>query len=104
MYSFYDDSFVNKSMNAPFSTSIPKKLGASNIKDYKPIILIGSAYKSIDKLLTYWSWSWVYDHKSELRYSFDGALGFLDEMEVDWILHSAVIFFILKWESLRFLW
>ena len=53
MYSFYNDSFVNKSMNASFSTSIPKKLGASNIKDYKPIILIGSAYKSIDKVLTY---------------------------------------------------
>lgn len=43
MYSFYNDSFVNKSMNASFRTSIPKKLGASNI-DCKPIILIGSAY------------------------------------------------------------
>lgn len=40
-------------MNASFSTSIPKKLGASNIKDDKPIILIGSAYKSIDKVLAY---------------------------------------------------
>ena len=53
MYSFYNDSFVNKSMNASFSTSIPKKLGASNIKDYEPIILIGSAYKSIGKVLAY---------------------------------------------------
>ena len=40
-----------KSLNATFIVLIPKKNGALNIKDYRPISLIGCIYKVLAKVL-----------------------------------------------------
>jgi len=41
-----------KSFNATFIALIPKKYGAEELKDFRPISLIGGVYKIIAKLLT----------------------------------------------------
>ncbi|WMV36832.1 hypothetical protein MTR67_030217 [Solanum verrucosum] len=41
-----------KSFNATFTALIPKKYGAEELKDFRPISLIGGVYKIIAKLLT----------------------------------------------------
>ena len=38
-------------MNASFLTLIPKKSNAVNIKDFRPINLVGSVYKLLSKVL-----------------------------------------------------
>ena len=38
-------------MNASFLTLIPKKCNAINIKDFRPISLVGSVYKLLSKVL-----------------------------------------------------
>ncbi|WMV47890.1 hypothetical protein MTR67_041275 [Solanum verrucosum] len=48
---FHDQGF-EKSFNATFIALIPKKFGASELKDFRPISLIGSIYKIISKILT----------------------------------------------------
>ena len=40
-----------KSLNAFFIALIPKKNGASNIRDFWPISLVGSVYKILAKVL-----------------------------------------------------
>nr|XP_016467196.1 PREDICTED: uncharacterized protein LOC107789844 [Nicotiana tabacum] len=40
-----------KSFNATFVGLIPKKVGAKELKDFRPISLVGSIYKIISKLL-----------------------------------------------------
>ena len=40
-----------RSMNASFLTLIPKKCNAINIKDFRPISLVGSEYKLLSKVL-----------------------------------------------------
>ena len=39
------------SLNASFITLIPKKINAVNIKDFRPISLIGCVYKLLAKVL-----------------------------------------------------
>lgn len=46
-----EGTFV-KSFNSTFITLIPKKKGAMEIKDFRPISLLGSIYKIIAKVLT----------------------------------------------------
>uniref|UniRef100_A0A0V0GMI2 Putative ovule protein n=1 Tax=Solanum chacoense TaxID=4108 RepID=A0A0V0GMI2_SOLCH len=41
-----------KSFNATFIVLIPKKDGAEELKDFRPISLIGGVYKIISKLIT----------------------------------------------------
>ena len=48
---FYQHSKFEKSLNATFIALIPKKNGASNIRDFKPISLVGSVYKILAKVL-----------------------------------------------------
>ena len=48
---FHLDQNFEKSFNATFIALITKKVGASKLKDYRPISLIGGVYKIIDKLL-----------------------------------------------------
>ena len=48
---FYQHSKFEKSLNATFIALIPKKNGASNIQDFKPISLVGSVYKILAKVL-----------------------------------------------------
>lgn len=48
---FHQHCHMIKSCNASFITLIPKKKGAMELRDYRPISLIGSVYKIISKLL-----------------------------------------------------
>ena len=48
---FYQHSKFEKSLNATFIALIPKKNGASNIRDFRPISLVGSVYKISAKAL-----------------------------------------------------
>ena len=49
---FYLHSMFEKSLNATFLALVPKKNGASNIRDFRPISLVGSVYKILAKVLT----------------------------------------------------
>ena len=40
-----------KSMNATFIVLVPKKGGAEDLKDYRPISLVGGLYKWLAKVL-----------------------------------------------------
>ena len=42
---FYQHCKFEKSLNATFIALIPKKNDASNIRDFRPISLVGSLYK-----------------------------------------------------------
>ena len=49
---FYQHSNFEKSLiNASFIALIPKKNDASNIRDFRPISLVGSVYKILSKVL-----------------------------------------------------
>ena len=48
---FHRHSVFEWSMNASFLTLIPKKCNAVNIKDFRPISLVGSVYKLLSKVL-----------------------------------------------------
>ena len=48
---FFQHSKFEKSPNATFMALIPKKNGASNIRDFRPISLVGSVYKILAKVL-----------------------------------------------------
>ena len=48
---FYQHSKFEKSLNVTFIALILKKNGASNIRDFRPISLVGSVYKILAKVL-----------------------------------------------------
>ena len=48
---FYAHCKFEKSLNATFIALIPKKRDALNIRDYRPISLVGSMYKLLSKVL-----------------------------------------------------
>ncbi|XP_075636750.1 uncharacterized protein LOC142608985 [Castanea sativa] len=48
---FYQHSKFEKSLNATFMALIPKKNDVSNIRDFRPISLVGSVYKILAKVL-----------------------------------------------------
>lgn len=48
---FHSNHNFEKSFNETFIALIPKKVGGSELKDYRPIRLIGGVYKIIAKLL-----------------------------------------------------
>uniref|UniRef100_A0A2N9GAG5 Reverse transcriptase domain-containing protein n=1 Tax=Fagus sylvatica TaxID=28930 RepID=A0A2N9GAG5_FAGSY len=48
---FYEQGQFEKSLNATFIALIPKKPNVVNIKDFRPISLIGSIYKLLAKVL-----------------------------------------------------
>ena len=48
---FYHHSKFEKSLNATFIALIPKRNGASNIRNFRPISLGGSVYKILVKVL-----------------------------------------------------
>lgn len=48
---FYASQKTEKSFSATFVAHIPKKAGASELKDFRPISLITGVYKVISKLL-----------------------------------------------------
>ena len=47
----YEYCKFEKSINATFISLIPKKMNATNIRDFRPISLIGSVYKLLAKVL-----------------------------------------------------
>ncbi|WMV36605.1 hypothetical protein MTR67_029990 [Solanum verrucosum] len=49
---FYEHEVFEKSFNATFIALIPKKKDAKELRDFRPISLIGSIYKLISKVLT----------------------------------------------------
>jgi hypothetical protein len=48
---FHAHSYFKKSLNASFITLIPKKAGAIDISDFRPISLLSGVYKIITKVL-----------------------------------------------------
>lgn len=48
---FFEGGCITKSFNTIFIALIPKKKEAVEIKDFRPISLLGSVYKIIAKLL-----------------------------------------------------
>jgi len=50
---FHSIRKFEKSFNATFVSLIPKKAGAVDIKDFRPIRLVGGVYKIISKVLTH---------------------------------------------------
>ncbi|WMV33971.1 hypothetical protein MTR67_027356 [Solanum verrucosum] len=48
---FYVEGVFEKSINATFVTLIPKKIGAKELNDFRPISLVGGVYKIIAKIL-----------------------------------------------------
>ena len=48
---FYQHSKFEKSLNTTFIALIPKKNGASNIRDFRPISLVRSVYKILAKVM-----------------------------------------------------
>lgn len=48
---FHQRGELEKSLNASFIALIPKKSKASNIRDFRPISLVGSIYKMVAKIL-----------------------------------------------------
>jgi hypothetical protein len=51
MHYFHQYGTFAKSLNATFVVLIPKKVGVIEIKDFRPISLLGSMYKIISKVL-----------------------------------------------------
>jgi len=49
---FHEHHVFEKSLNATFVALIPKKAGAVELRDFRPISLISGVYKIIAKVLT----------------------------------------------------
>lgn len=47
---FHDRGKIPKGLNNTFISLIPKKDGANDIKDYRPISLVGGPYKILSKI------------------------------------------------------
>ena len=50
-YFFHQHSVFERSLNASFLTLIPKKCNVVNIKDFRPINLVGNVYKLLSKVV-----------------------------------------------------
>ena len=48
---FYDHNKFVKNLNATFVVLIPKKAGVEDLRDFRPISLVGSLYKWLAKVL-----------------------------------------------------
>ena len=77
---FYQHSKFEKSLNATFITLIPKKNGASNLRDFRPISLVGSVYKILAKVLTNCLKEVLDQLISESQNSFVGGRQILDSI------------------------
>ena len=50
-WEFYEHGNFVKSLNATFLILIPKKVGAKDLRDFRPISLMGGLYKWLTKVL-----------------------------------------------------
>ena len=48
---FHSQAIFEKSLNATFLAFIPKKVDAVNVRDFRPISLVGSIYNILSKVL-----------------------------------------------------
>ena len=53
-HNFHTQPMFEKSLNASFLALIPKKVDAVEVKDFRPISLVGGIYKIIFKVLANW--------------------------------------------------
>jgi hypothetical protein len=76
----YDQGQFESSLNATFLALIPKKNDARNIKDFRPISLIGSVYKLLSKVLADRLKEVLDDLISESQNAFVGGRQMLDSV------------------------
>ena len=79
---FHEFCSFEKSLNATFLAFIPKKQNARNIKDFRPISLIGSIYKLLSKILTNRLKTVMENIISESQNAFVGGRQILDSVFV----------------------
>ena len=77
---FHRHSVFERSLNASFLTLIPKKCNTVNIKDFRPISLVGSVYKLLSKLLANRLRAVLDNLISECQNSFVGGRQILDSV------------------------
>lgn len=77
---FHGSSEFEWSLNASFLALIPKKNNALNIKDFRPISLVGSVYKLLSKVLANRLRRVLDKLISELQNSFLGGRQILDSV------------------------
>ena len=76
----YEQGQFESSLNATFLALIPKKNDARNIRDYRPIALIGSVYKLLSKVLANRLKEVLDDLISESQNAFVGGQQMLDSV------------------------
>jgi hypothetical protein len=79
---FYELCTFEKSLNATFLALIPQKQNAQNVKDFRPITLIGSLYKLVSKVLTNRLKTVMENLISESQNAFVGGRQILDSVLV----------------------
>ena len=77
---FHRSSEFERSLNASFLSLIPKKNNALNIKDFRPISLVGNVYKLLSKVLANRLRQVIDNLISESQNSFVGGKQILDSV------------------------
>ena len=77
---FHRSSEFERSLNASFLSLIPKKNNTLNIKDFRPISLVGNVYKLLSKVLANRLRQVIDNLISESQNSFVGGRQILDSV------------------------
>ena len=86
---FHRSSEFERSLNASFLSLIPKKNNTLNIKDFRPISLVGNVYKLLSKVLANKLRQVIDNLISESQNSFVGGRQILDSVFIaNKCLHS----------------